>query len=159
MSSTINRYIGLTRELIDALPPSKCYRSNLNHQQRQTLNKLTKREDIVIKKSDKGDTIVVETKENYIKDGLYHLSDTNVYHCIEEDINPKIHYTIKKFLKHSLDRGLIDNNIFNFLKVDQPRTPIIYLLKKLHKIQYRSAPLFQTSIVLLAKCPHLWISF
>ena len=57
--------------------------------QRQTLNKLTKREDIVIKKSDKGDTIVVETKENYIKDGLDHLSDTNVYHCIEEDINPK----------------------------------------------------------------------
>ena len=33
------------------------------------------------------DTIVVETKENYIKDGLDHLGDTNVYHRIEEDIN------------------------------------------------------------------------
>ena len=133
VSSTINRYIGLTRELIDALSPSKRHRSNLNHQQRQTLNNLTKREDIVIKKSDKGDTIVVETKENYIKDGLDHLSDANIYHRIEEDINPKINDAINKFLKHSLDRGLIDNDIFNFLTVDQPRTPIIYFLKKLHK--------------------------
>lgn len=86
-----------------------------------------KRDDIVIKKSDKGDTIVVETKDNYIKDGLTHLRDTNVYHCIDKDINPDLHQAIHKFLQHSLDRGLIDKDIFTFLtKNGNPRTPVIY---------------------------------
>jgi len=45
-------------------------KDNLTRSQRTTLNKLQKRTDIVIKKSDKGDKITVETKEHCIQDGL-----------------------------------------------------------------------------------------
>ena len=63
-----------------------------------------RREDIVIKKSNKGDKIVVETREHYINDGLSHLLDKNVYNWVEEDINPNLHKAIEKFLNHSLNR-------------------------------------------------------
>lgn len=40
----------------------------------------------MIKKANKGDTIVIETTENYIQDGLNHLSNTKFSHRFEEDI-------------------------------------------------------------------------
>ena len=92
------------------------------------------RTDIIIKKADKGDTIVVETVDNYIKDGLTHLSNTKYYHRIEEDFNPNIENAIKKFLNNAHQRGLIDSDTFKFLSPPSPsRTPLIYFLKKLHK--------------------------
>ena len=53
---------------------------NLTRREIQILNNLQKRTDIIIKKSDKDNKIVFETKENYIKDGLTHLADEEVYH-------------------------------------------------------------------------------
>ena len=75
-------------------------RDKLSRKQRTILNKLHQRTDIFIKKSDKGDKITVETTQHYIQDGLNHLFDTNIYHRVEEDMNPVIHQTIQKFLDH-----------------------------------------------------------
>ena len=53
---------------------------NLTRREIQILNNLQKRADMIIKKSDKGNKIIFKTKENYIKDGLTHLADEEVYH-------------------------------------------------------------------------------
>ena len=115
-------------------------KDNLTRSQRTTLNKLQKRTDIVIKKSDKGDKITVETKEHYIQDGLKHLSGPKIYHRVREDMNPDIYNTIKKFLDHSLDRGVINEDIHNFLSKHNPRTPIIYFVKKTSQKSYNCSP-------------------
>jgi len=140
-NNVIQQYITETEKILlqnrDAIN-----RNNLSRKQRTILNKLQHRTDIVIKKSDKGDKITVETTEHYIQDGLNHLSDTNIYHRVEEDMNPVIHQTIQKFLDHSLDRGLINEDIHQFLtKQQNPRTPIIYFLKKLHKTPVKVRPI------------------
>ena len=64
-----------------------CYntRDKLSRKQRTIFNKLQQRTDIVIKKSDKGDKITVETTQHYIQDGLNNLFDSNIYHRVEED--------------------------------------------------------------------------
>ena len=49
---------------------------------------------------------MVETIENYIKDGMTHLSDTKYYHRLEEDINPTLCKTITKFLINAQQKGL-----------------------------------------------------
>lgn len=113
---------------------SNTHRDNLNRAQRTTLNKLSKRKDIIIRKSDKGDTIVVETTDRYITDGLQHLSDEQIYHRLSNDITQETHKTITSFIEHCFKRGLINHDIYKFLtSADQIDTPIIYFLKKLHK--------------------------
>ena len=89
---------------------------------------------ISLLKADKGDTIEVETTENYIKDGLTQfLSNQKYYHRLAEDFNPNIENAIKKFLINAHQRGLIDSETFHFLSPPNPsRTPLIYS-QKLHK--------------------------
>lgn len=59
--------------------------SNINVQERKALDNLRKRTDLVINKADKGSTIVVLSRDQYIADGVEHLSDTNTYRQLEHD--------------------------------------------------------------------------
>lgn len=53
--------------------------SNLNINERKTLTQLMKMTDIIINKADKGSTIVIQDRENYIKESEQHLNNINVY--------------------------------------------------------------------------------
>ena len=76
----------------------------------------------------------METIENYIKDGLAHLENQDIYHRIKRDINPGLSKTINKFVDQAYQKGYIDKETYDFLtEVKEPRTPLIYFLKKLHK--------------------------
>jgi len=84
----------------------------------------------------------VETTERYIQDGLEHLSDKAVYKRIEKDISPELHQKIKIFINHCFNRGLINHEVYSFLNhCEQPRTPFIYFLKKLHKTPISVRPI------------------
>ena len=65
-------------------------KDNLTTNQRIALANLSKRTDIVINKADKGSTIVVQDREQYIKDGLGHLTNISVYKPLDADITPMI---------------------------------------------------------------------
>jgi len=76
--------------------------------------------------------------QRYTSDGLNHLSDHDIYHRIE-DLTIELHNKIKTFVNHCFNRGLIS---FRFLtQVDQPRTPFIYFLKKLHNTPIAVRPI------------------
>ena len=134
-NSNIEKYRQLTLDTVrEATNNRKSIPNNLTIAERTTLNKLKKRTDIVIKKADKGDTIVVETVERYTEDGMKHLNDPTTYQPIPEDINPRISATIDKYLKETIYKGLLDRDTYHAIKPPtNPRTPIIYFLKKLHK--------------------------
>jgi len=52
---------------------------NLTKNERLALTNLAKRTDIVINKADKGSTIVVQDREQYVQDGLSRLANETVY--------------------------------------------------------------------------------
>jgi len=81
-------------------------------------------------------TIVIETIERYIEDGMKHLQNPNIYKQIPEDINPDQSINIlKKQLKKEADT-------YNFIKPSEnPRSPSIYFLKKLHKTPIAVRPI------------------
>ena len=55
-------------------------------------------------------------------------------HRIKSDINPELFKTINKFVDQAYQKGYIDKDIYDFLtEIKEPRTPLIYFLKKLHK--------------------------
>ena len=130
----IDQYIGHCKTSIKQCNRETTKRNNLSTHERKILNSLKKRTDIIIKKADKGDTIVVETTDNYIQDGLAHLSNEKFYHRTPDDINSTIHLAINKFLNNAHHHGLIDKETFQYLTPPiNYRTPLIYFLKKLHK--------------------------
>ena len=140
--TTINQYISNCKEEIINSTRSTNLKDNLNPTQRKVLNELKKRKDIIIKKADKGDTIVVETVENYTKDGLTHLSNSKYYQRLESDLNTTIAETIAKFLNNAHQRGMIDKDLYTYLLPPKPfRTPLIYFLKKLHKTPIAVRPI------------------
>jgi len=58
---------------------------NLTKKEFTALQHLSKRRDIIIKKVDKGNCIVVEDTETYIANGENHLSDERTYTRLEND--------------------------------------------------------------------------
>ena len=86
--------------------------------------------------------MVVETIDRYIQDALEHLSDQAVYKRIEKNVFSDLHQKINTFTKHCFDCGLINHEMYSFLMLtDQPRTPFIYFLKKLHKTPISVRPI------------------
>ena len=88
---------------------------------------------LLIKNADKGTGIIVE--DNYIKDGLEHLSNTNIYEQTAEDLTVPLGQAINKFITHIANKGAIDNITEQYLTfpVDSPRTQQLYFLQKIHE--------------------------
>ena len=55
---------------------------------------MKKNENIVINTADKGSTIVVVNKSDYIEDGIKHLDDPQVYRKLTRDITPDMYAKI-----------------------------------------------------------------
>ena len=90
----------------------------------------------LIRDPDKGSGIIVQDVDCYIKDGLEHLSDGNIYEQIAEDPTVSLGLVINKFIAHISKKGVIDNITKQYLTfpVDSPpRTQQLYFLKNIHK--------------------------
>jgi hypothetical protein len=92
------------------------------------------RTDIVINKADKGSTIVVQDRLQYIEDDLKHLSDTTVYELLLSDITPLIKEGIQTKLHGLYVTGMLDKEMKEFcVPPKNHRTSTLYFLKKIHK--------------------------
>jgi len=109
--------------------------------ERLALTNLAKRTDIVINKADKGCTIIVQDREQYVQDGLSHLANETVYKPLTEDITPWIKAEILSKLESLYRTGMIDKEMHKFCVL--PRNIELHnfiSLKKLTKIQWESGP-------------------
>lgn len=70
---------------------------------------------------------------DYINEGLRQLDDTCFYRCITKNPTPKTTYEIHKFLNFLKERKLLPAEHITFLTPQNSRTPIFYLLPKIHK--------------------------
>jgi len=92
---------------------------NLTKNERLALTNLAKRTDIVINKADKGSTIVVQDREQYVQDGLSHLANETVYKPLTEDITPWIKAEILSKLESLYRTGMIDKRNARILRAPQ----------------------------------------
>ena len=108
-------------------------RSNLKADEEKALQKLRKREDIVIKPADKGGTVVVWRKNLYCDEAKKQLSSEQFYTKLDYDITNKISKTIEKELKSIISKGELPKTALN-LVVDNPKYSNFYMLPKIHKL-------------------------
>ena len=117
---------------VNSYRSKKDVRTNLSI---QTLSSLGEREDIVIRLSNKGSSVVVMDKNDYIQEAMpmRQLSDTSVYQKLDSDSTPHIVEDIKELADDLLEGNVIDQNIHDYLILDNPRPGRFYTLPKLHK--------------------------
>ena len=107
--------------------------SNLIHRERSALTELTKAKDIIIKAADKGSAVVIQDLDDYIQEGLRQLSDPNFYRETPYDFTELHQGLINNLVDFLESTGEISKKCSAYLRVQNPRTPQLYLLPKIHK--------------------------
>ena len=92
-------------------------------------------EGTIFKSADEGGMIVLQTREQYLAEDLRKLNDnlTSSTKKLEHDVNEKDKDEIKLFLLSKLEKEVITFSILDYLQNKECRTPIVYLLPKIHK--------------------------
>ncbi len=93
---------------------------NLSRAEHRALQSLSNNPDLVIKNADKGSGIVVEDRESYIKDGLAHLSDENIYKNIDHDPTTMLAKASNTFTHMMYNKGVIDSITRDYLHQHPP---------------------------------------
>ena len=129
------------KDLSTLRPNTNINNDNLTKPERQALNQLKLREDIIITRADKGGAVVIIDVIDYVKEANRQLNDTNYYAELsydptkqhEEIVNETIKtFTKDKLLPEQLGKNLLQNN---------SKTPNIYFLPKIHKINNPGRPI------------------
>jgi hypothetical protein len=107
--------------------------NNLTQPEREALTLLSKNTHIVIKPADKGSAVVIQNTTDYIKEGLRQLNDPNYYIEVQSDLTSQHNDEVGQLLSTMKDSGEISAKCYVYLYNQQPRTPQLYLLPKIHK--------------------------
>ncbi|XP_056425917.1 uncharacterized protein LOC130367520 [Hyla sarda] len=106
---------------------------NLTSVEIEALNVLVRDHDLVIKPADKGGGVVVMDRDKYIQEAYRQLQDSSTYLKLRSDPTREINIKIKNILDEALQCNSIDKTLHDYLYVQFPVIPLLYLLPKIHK--------------------------
>lgn len=92
--------------------------------------------NIVIRSADKGSCIVLEDKQDYVRNGKSHLCDANIYQEVPGgDPTGSLTTAINEYAAGLKQRGYLSQDMTTFLTTDptKVRTQQLYFLCKIHK--------------------------
>ena len=108
--------------------------NNMSTEDIEAIQQLENHKYIVIKPADKGGKIVIWPTDQYIQEVQRQLSDKKYYQLQNKDHTISTAYEISTFLTYLNRNYYIDDDLFEFLQPHNPaRTPIFYMLPKIHK--------------------------
>ena len=107
---------------------------NLTPEEKHCLRNLSKNDNIVIKKADKGGSIVIMNREDYLKKVYEHLDNENYYRKINKDPTKDLITNINSFIESAVKHYHISRDTAKFITpTDNPRISLFYILPKIHK--------------------------
>lgn len=110
-------------------------KGNFNSKLKTVLRKLQKNNNIIIKKSDKGNCTVVIDREQYIKEGKRQLNSCAHYIQIEDDVTNNVSKLVHDTLIQLWRKGEINDKTLEYLSPigdKKTKTAELYLLNKIH---------------------------
>jgi hypothetical protein len=114
---------------------------NLNSKEIKALSEISRNNNIIIKKCDKGGGIAIMNKLEYKEKILIQLNDTNIYTPVTEySILTDKQDTDSLLYTLTLD-NIINNKQFRHLTDFEPRIPLFYGLPKVHKPEWPLRPI------------------
>ncbi|CAF1039841.1 unnamed protein product [Didymodactylos carnosus] len=107
---------------------------NLSVIEIEAIKTLTNDKRIIIAKVDKGNSIVVLNREDYIQKGMVILDDRRSFKLLNENPTDEREKKFIKFLLKLKKKNAIDKNEYKRMRPDAgSRTPEAYFLVKVHK--------------------------
>ena len=132
---SVDTFIDLVNNDLKAMNPKHKQTDNLSQKEKEALEILRNRTDIIITRADKGGAVVIMDIETYIQEAEKQFNDTNYYTKLPHDVTQlheeKVKHTLNT-LKSTCD---LKENIKEGLMPLESRTPKFYLLPKIHKKQ------------------------
>ena len=113
---------------------------NLNKHEEKALQDLMERNEILICNADKGGIVAIMDVKDYIQEAERQLSDNNFYKKLLTNPTSLHAELVNNAIEQLRNRNLINEKVAQGLKVSNPRTPLSYLLPKIHKINYPGRP-------------------
>ena len=108
-------------------------RYNLTKEEQKALAHLSKRDDIIITRADKGGATVIWGIEEYLNEVNNHLKNTEFYQELNHDPFEDFKNLITNSLKEMLSNDLIDKETLEILKPVDVKPARFYLIPKIHK--------------------------
>lgn len=106
---------------------------NLSKGERAPLYHLSKNSNIIIKTAYKGGATVIMNVTDYLKEAKRQLQNEEYYEKVENELKSEHEQTINEHIKQLVLDGELDAETGELLKTQNSRTPIFYLLPKIHK--------------------------
>ena len=125
------------------------FENNLSLEEIKSLQNLMSNKNIVIQKADKGNTVVITDKDNYIKGIKNVISDTSKFELLDIPPEKYINYIVnvekkfRKLFKNLKDNGKITEDEFNRICPIGSRPGILYGNPKVHKPVINNTPKFR----------------
>ena len=135
MSGTLEHIYSILIDRILSHSPdiSRNRNRNMTSAQYRAMIRLKENENIVIKKADKGSSIVIQNKVDYTKEGLRQLSDTKFYKKIARNITLENRNKVQELIDELFLHKEISEKCYKFLSRGGTRTSVFYMLPKIHK--------------------------
>ena len=123
----------VNEQLLNDYTPRAPLNHNLTKAEKEAIKLLNDNPNIVIKAADKGSAVVVQNREDYIREGLRQLSDERFYIETPTDLTQKHNKEVHDLVRQLETNDEIGPKCADYLTITQPRTPQLYLLPKIHK--------------------------
>ena len=121
-------------KILNRIPGHLKETDNLTRPQVRALRQLAKNKDIIIKPADKGSSIVIMDRYQYIFEAERQLSNENHYKELKEPIYKNTAIEAKRIIKQMKEKKIISSKQETYLSgQDTPRPRVFYLLPKIHK--------------------------
>uniref|UniRef100_A0A803SUQ2 Reverse transcriptase domain-containing protein n=1 Tax=Anolis carolinensis TaxID=28377 RepID=A0A803SUQ2_ANOCA len=106
---------------------------NISNTELEIIKRLANMPEYTWKPADKGGAIVLLNTTDYIKEAERQLTNEHFYRTLNKDPVDKIRSIIRTVCSEGLALGYISIQTHEFLIKQFPRTPLFYMLPKIHK--------------------------
>lgn len=142
--SCVLAYSEAVKDEVQNYEPNYLIKSNISKREANALEALTNRNDIVIKRADKGGATVVCSAAWYENEANRQLNDTIYYKKVPTDDTRKHEEEIANTLKQFSEDKSIDTKLANQLTPVDSRTPEFYMFPKIHKVNNPGRPVISS---------------
>ena len=113
--------------------PHTAHRQNITPNERKAIKELQNNTQIVIKPADKGGSIVIQNRSDYLREGYKQLSNHDFYMELNYDPTELNRITVQNKIEDMFQNGEIDITVKEYLTDVHCKTPNFYMLPKIHK--------------------------
>ncbi|XP_024859281.1 uncharacterized protein LOC112450144 [Kryptolebias marmoratus] len=130
----VNNLISQDLNYFDKKFRTRTPKNNLSPEENIALEQLIKNPNIIIKPADKGSSIVILDREQYLWEGKRQLLDTNYYSKLSKPIFLETISMVAEIIDRLYKKKFINYKQKTYLQGDsEPRARRFYLLPKIHK--------------------------